>query len=566
MKRTITVVFCVLLAAVNTVWGGASGKGELDLTHRYVFIQRNLTTDKHVDEIKRIVLRASLVGYNGVVMSGSFTRIALRDEAYIDRLVRVKAICDKYGMELVPMLFSAGYGSGVLAYNRNLAAGVPVKKLPFVIKGGTGVLVKNSGIGFVNGGFEKSTGDRADGFDLQDLPGELSFVDATQSKSGRTSLRIENVKKKNKGKGRLMQRVTVLPFRCYEISLWVKTEQLNPARRFQVAVMTEEGRVLMMTYPSLESTQDWEKVTLGFNSLDYDEVNVFAGVWNGPKGRFWIDDMNISEVGLINVIHRPGTPMVVKNRDTGVVYTEGKDYKRVADENLSFKFDHREPALTALPGGRIKNGEKLIVDYYQGLAFKHGGGQIGICMSEPEVYEIWEEAARRVAAAISPKKYLLSMDEIRHGGWCEACEKRGLSAGELVGSCITRQTEMIRRVSPGAEVIVWSDMLDPNHNAKKDYYLIKGDLTGSWNYVPKDLVIACWKFGIRDESLAHFDGLGFRTIGCGYYDVDSPDRARAWLESLEKTTGACGIMYTTWKDDFDFLEEFAEVTLDRYKK
>ena len=209
MKRTVTVVFCVLLAAANTVWGGASRKGNIDLTHRYVFIQRNFTKDRHVDDIKKIVRRATLVGYNGVVLSGSFTRIALRDEDYIDRLVRVKAICDEYGMELVPMLFSAGYGSGVLAYNRNLAAGVPVRNLPLVVKGGTGVLVKNSGIGFVNGGFEKFTGDRADGFDLQDLPGELSFVDATQSKSGRSSLRIENVKKKNGGKGRVMQRVTV---------------------------------------------------------------------------------------------------------------------------------------------------------------------------------------------------------------------------------------------------------------------------------------------------------------------------------------------------------------------
>lgn len=566
MKRTFAALLFVLLAAANAAIGEAARKSDLDLKYRYVFIQRNFTTEQHVTEVKRIVQRASITGYNGIVLSGSFTRIALRDDDYIDRIKQVKAICDKYGMDLVPLIFSAGYGASELAHNANLAAAVPARKVPFTVRGGNAILVKNSGIGFTNGGFERHTGDRADGYDLQDLPGELSFIDESQSKSGRSSLRVENVYKKNDGKGRVMQQMTVFPFRSYEVSMWVKTEGLNPAKRFQVAVMTKEGRVLMNIFPSLESTQDWKKVTLGFNSLEYDELRVFAGVWNGPKGRFWIDDMSISEVGFINVLHRPGTPMVVRNRETGVVYTEGKDYAPVVDEKLSYKFDHREPILTAFPGGAIKNGDQLVVDYYQGLALKQGGGQMGVCMSEPQVYEIWRDAARRVDEAISPKRYLLSMDEIRHGGWCKACEDRGLTAGELIGSCITRQVELIRDVNPDAEVMVWSDMLDPNLNAKKDYYLLKGDASGSWNHVPKDLIIAVWKFGIRDESLAHFDRNGFRTIGCGYYDVESSDNAKAWIKSLANTPGACGIMYTTWNDGFDYLEDFAKITIDQYKK
>jgi hypothetical protein len=363
-----------------------------------------------------------------------------------------------------------------------------------------------------------------------------------------------------------MQRIAVLPFRCYEVSMWIKTEGLEPARRFQVAVMTEEGRVLMNSYPSLDATQDWKKVTLGFNSLDYDQINIFAGVWNGPKGTFWIDDMRISEVGILNVLRRPGTPVVVRNRETGTVYTEGEDYAPIVDEELSYKFDHKEPPLFILPGGAIKNGDLIAVDYYQGLALKQGGGQMGVCMSEPEVYEIWGDAVRRIAEAISPKRYLLSMDEIRQGGWCETCAKRGMSAAEILGSCITRQTNLVRQATPGAEVIVWSDMLDPNHNAVKNYYLFNGDFSGSWEHIPKDLVIAVWKYGIRDESLAHFDRLGFRTIGCGYYDVDSVDKAKDWIKSLARTEHACGIMYTTWNDDFDFLEDFAKVTVDRYKK
>jgi hypothetical protein len=566
MTRTVTAVFCALVALAGAALGDASQGKELDLTHRYVFIRRNFTDDRHVNEVKRIVQRASIIGYNGIVVSGSFGRIALREDAYIDRLKQVKAICDKYGMELVPLVCSAGYGHSVLAHNKNLAAAVPVRDVPYVVKGGTGFLVKNTGIGIRNGSFEKAEGDRAANFDLQDMPGKLSFVDASVFKKGRSSLRIENVKKRNDGKGRVMQRVAVLPFRCYEVSMWIKTDGLEPASRFQVAVMTEEGRVLMNSYPSPKSTEDWKKVTLGFNSLDYEQVNIFVGVWNGPRGTLWIDDLRIDEVGILNVLHRPGTPVVVRNRATGAVYAEGKDYAPIAGEKLTYKFDHDEPMLKILPGGAIKNGDPIAVDYYQGLALKQGGGQMGVCMSEPEVYEIWEDALRRLAEAISPKRYLLSMDEIRQGGWCESCTSRGMSAAEILGDCITRQTELIREVSPGAEVMVWSDMLDPHHNAVNNYYLFNGDFTGSWEFIPKDLIIAVWKYGIRDKSLAHFDRLGFRTIGCGYYDVDSEAKAKDWIKSLEKTEHACGIMYTTWNDDFDFLEDFARVTIDRYKK
>ena len=43
--------------------------------------------------------------------------------------------------------------------------------------------------------------------------------------------------------------------------------------------------------------------------------------------------------------------------------------------------------------------------------------------------------------------------------------------------------QMIREASPEAEVYCWSDMLDPNHNAHGDYYLVEGDFTGSWQHV-----------------------------------------------------------------------------------
>jgi hypothetical protein len=74
-------------------------------------------------------------------------------------------------------------------------------------------------------------------------------------------------------------------------------------------------------------------------------------------------------------------------------------------------------------------------------------------------------------------------------------------------------------------------MLDPNHNAHADYYLVDGDFTGSWNWMPKDLVIVCWYYQKRNESLKFFSSLGFppscfrkKAGGAGaYYDGDTLD-------------------------------------------
>jgi hypothetical protein len=334
---------------------------------------------------------------------------------------------------------------------------------------------------------------------------------------------------------------------------------LNPPSRFQVIVKTTDDRVLATWQPFLDASGDWRQVRVGFNSLTCKKAAIFVGAWNGPSGRFWVDDMQMREMGIVNVIRRPGTPVEVKNAQTGVVYREGEDFARIDDADPSFEFERVETPLAAIPGGRIREGDRLLVSYYQAFALKSEPGQVSVCMSEPRVYEIWEKVVRVLHDTIAPKHYFFSMDEIRVGGWCETCKKRGLSAGEILGDCITRQTEIVRSVNPHAGIFIWADMLDPNENARDNYYRFNGSFKDSWNHIPEDLIIACWSYGARERSLRHFDRLGFETIGCGYYDVDDTGAAEDWLASLAKTGGACGIMYTTWRNQYGFLETFAGI-------
>ncbi|MEJ2722486.1 MAG: hypothetical protein P8181_15305, partial [bacterium] len=471
------------------------------LEHRLVFVSFNLSADAHVVEFRSIVERAADHGYNGIVFDGSFDRIDLRDTAYFERLKTVKSICDRYDMELIPLVFSAGYAGATLAHDRNLAAGLPVMDVPFSVGPRTARLEGDPKTELVNGDFSRYAGDKVSGFDLQEKPGVVTVVDTKVSHDGPPSLRFENFNTSRDGKARLMQKVDVRPFRCYRLTLWVKTEDLEPADRFQVQVIAPGGRVLMMWSPRLERSQDWNDVTVAFNTLDYDRVSIWLGVWRGIGGRFWVDDVQLGEIGVMNALRRPGTPITVRNRDTGARYDEGADFEFSSAGPVSYEPDSPELILEVVPSGGIHPGDRLAVDYYQGLAMKRPRGQTSVCLSEPETYGVWRDIARLVHEYLDPDYYFLSMDEIRQGGWCAACEARGLEASELIGRGIARQVEIIRGVSRDAQIFVWSDMLDPNQNARADFYLFKGDIYGSWEYIPKDLIIACWKSDICDKSL-----------------------------------------------------------------
>jgi hypothetical protein len=523
---------------------------------RWVYVSRGLHKDQDVEDIRGIVKTASQHGLNGMVLAAGLDRLDRQPARYLERLETIKRLCAEQHVEIIPIVLSAGYGGSVLTYDRNLAEGLLVQDAPFAVRGEEARLERDATATIVNGGFEDHVGDRASGCRFHDQPGKVSFVDTTVAKEGQASLRFESFGQYAHGHGRVMFEVPVRPHRCYRVTGWVKTENLQPADRFQVQVLAGERSLAPVRVP-VGPTVDWRQFTIGFNSLQFEKVRVYAGVWGGREGRFWLDDMRIEEVALVNVLRRPGTPVVVRDARSEAVYEEGRDFEPVSDPKLNFRFDHDGPPIRLLPGSRLRDGQQLRVSYYHGMAIHDG--QVTVCMSEPKLYEIWQHQTELIHQHLAPRRWLLSMDETRAGGSCEACRSRKLSMAQILGDCLTRQYQMIRRTNPEAEVFVWSDMLDPHHNARANYYLVEGDYTGSWQHVPKDLRIVCWYFEKRRESLAHFSGLGFQTLAGAYYDGDTLDNPKGWLDTLDRTPGALGIMYTTWRNKYELLAPFGDL-------
>ncbi|OGF50151.1 MAG: hypothetical protein A2044_08540 [Candidatus Firestonebacteria bacterium GWA2_43_8] len=529
--------------------------------YRWVFVISRLDTKKEFDRVSDIVKTASEHGVNGVVLSANFRNLDQPESEYVKNLLKLKEFCVQNRMELIPQIFSAGYGGYVLSINKNLAEGIPVKGVVYEVRDGMARLETDPSVGFKNGGFEEYTENKAKYYSFHDQPGTVSFIDDTEFMEGKVSMRFENFTANPHGHGRVMQEIKLKPFRSYSVSCQVKTSGLKPKNCFNISALSSEGKPLGSCKINIKETAGWQKISFGFNSRNEELARIYAGVWEAKEGKFWVDNLRIEETGLLNILRRPGAPVTVKSEQTGRIYEEGKDYRQIADKVLDFKINRKPLEIKISKESRIADGERLLVDYFQGISVNDG--QVSICMSEPEVYEIWKKQAEGIHKLLAPDKYLLSMDEIRAGGSCQACKDRKLSMAEILGDCITKQYKMIKQLNPEAEIFIWSDMLDPNHNAVNNYYMVDGDYSGSWKYIPKDMRIMCWYYDKRKESLKFFSGEGFKTAAGAYYDGDDLKNPKGWLDELDKTKGALGIMYTTWKNKYDLLADFGELTFKR---
>ena len=131
-----------------------------------------------------------------------------------------------------------------------------------------------------------------------------------------------------------------------------------------------------------------------------------------------------------------------------------------------------------------------------------------------------------------------------------------MDAGEILADNVKKCIGYIRENCPDAEIYVWGDMFDPTHNAHKDYYFVRGDLTGSWKGLDKNIIPVPWDVENAEKSTKWFESLGMRMVVSGC--IDSPvEKLFPWIKAAKETKGVEAIMYTTWTGRFNNLAKFA---------
>jgi len=507
-------------------------------------------------------------GYTAMLWAVNMDDYPARPEWWKQNFLKIRQACRDRNIDIVPMIWSVGYGT-MLGRNPNLAEGFPITDMPYLVgEDRTARYSADDAAEFVqNGSFEALTPKGAlEGWNMLDKPGVKTFVDDKVVHSGSHAIRMERFPEFSPdGSCRLMQKLVLKPWTQYECSVWVKTQDFSPTGAFNLSFYDADGCLAGQTaLHRRPSTMPWTRITVPMQTKSHGEVKLYAGTYRAVGGKLWMDDFTIRPTGLPDVLRRPGCPFVVKDAKTLQVYDEGVDYEPVPGlgRGRSRAKDGSSLVIRLTKHSRIRPGDKLLVSGYRSTAVK-GGGQVCVCMSEPELYRHFETCAGELKELVNPTRWVLSMDEVRMGGTCAACVARHTDMAHILGDCVTRQFGIIRRTCPEAKVYIWADMLDPKMNAVPKYMLCEGSFVDSVRYVPKDLIILCWDGGRMTEQLAWFSGLGFKTLSASYYDAPKLDTCREHLKAAKATPGCEGIMYTTFVPRYDLLGAFGDMAAEK---
>lgn len=531
------------------------------LEYRWLYMSQNLQVSENLPKMEAILRRASKAGYNGVVFADYKLNVLDRViDQYFKNATRFREICREEKLEIIPAVASFGYSAGILAHDPNLAEGLPARDVPFVVKG-RNVQLDSDNSNFVPGAFEHHKSDSFDGWGFQDEPGKGTFADSSVHHGGKTSLRIENPAGVT-GNRRVNKKIKVRPWSQFHASVWIKAQGFESAGETRMFAMSPAGRVLSHSFLGVKPDQDWTEHHAVFNTLENSEVLFYLGTWDCRGGKLWMDDVRLIEEPFVNLVRRPGCPLVVKDESSKTTFEEGKDYDALHDPQLGvipwagdYDVYHTPPSLTLPAGSKIKDGQKLRISYFHTVTiYDH---QVSCSLTEPKVFEVVEEQIRGVQKLFEPTTFFLSHDEIRLANWSDPERASGKTAGQQLAGNVQRCVEIVKKVNPKAKLCIWSDMFDPSHNAVSNFYLVNGDFAGSWEGLPKEMIIMNWNSGKPAESLKHFAGRGHTQILAGYYDAP-PENIQPWLRAGEGLPGIRGAMYTTWQNNYSDMEKFAK--------
>jgi hypothetical protein len=496
----------------------------------WLYYPTNLLVEKNIEKAREVWTRAAKAGYTHVLLADAkFSRLADMDQRYFDHCDRIKRLAAELKLTVVPAVFGVGYSNDLLSRDPNLAEGLAVKDALFVVgKGGVAQLKADPPVA---------------------LREKWGFVDAGVTLD--PAARVATVAG-HADNARMNQKVAVRPNRHYHVSVQVRTDGYTG--RPEVKALAG-GLSLNWTHLKTKPTQDWTTHHVTFNSLGNEEVTLYFGSWGAGTGTLQWRDWRIEEVGLLNVLRRPGAPLVVRQGDRAL--EEGKDFEPVADPKLGrVPFAGSYDVWHEYPGIRTKGlaeGTELRVSWYHPHLVHDE--QMVCCVGEPKLKEVLADEARRMRAVWNAGGYMMSHDEIRVMNQDPGCRQHGKTPGHLLADNARFCTTLLE----GATAYVWNDMFDPFHNAVRGpYYLVDGPLTDAWEGLDKSVVVVNWNFGKRDQSLKFFADRGHRQLIAGYYDHE-PGQVKQWLASAAKVGGVVGVMYTTWRNDYSQMEAFARL-------
>ena len=110
----------ICLAAAATCAIGLAG----EIAERFVYSSCDLCNPERMNRLGELTRKAASCGYTGMVLQGDIPYVFHMGEGPRRELRKYKRLCDELGIEIIPAVWSIGYGA-MLYVDPNLAAGLP---------------------------------------------------------------------------------------------------------------------------------------------------------------------------------------------------------------------------------------------------------------------------------------------------------------------------------------------------------------------------------------------------------------------------------------------------------
>jgi hypothetical protein len=206
----------------------------------------------------------------------------------------------------------------------------------------------------------------------------------------------------------------------------------------------------------------------------------------------------------------------------------------------------------------IRDGQTIRVFYtYIGMD-PWSTAKVRYCRSDPRIHingpqnTIWRWCTEPVDY-LNADLFNLEMDEIRVLGWDYRCQNSGKNNSELLAEDIHYYYQTIRKKNPAAGIMMWSDMLDPEHHAR-DYKTtaLAGQLRKRGM---QDIIMVPWDHTIADQSVSFLVQKGFAVMASVQDEMDDLSSAPLWAYYLHKhftlLQNNCGLMHAPWHYELD---------------
>jgi hypothetical protein len=549
-----------------------------------------LTNAAAVTKSEALIDQAVAAGYTGLAFYDSYIGgYILGSPTNTTYAKQVVDYATSKGLKVLPPVTQYGWADWLLTQNPNLAEGFKVVGTQYTVVNSGGALqlqIKNSFPALTNGDFSNGTSGWGGDFATAEAGGRIT-LDSTMYHTAPPSAKYGSGTSVN---ARIIRSLTVTPYRQYHVQFWMmasSVDMTNPpvvraldastgADRLgsSIYILPSSAKCTAAIPPTVPSycTCNWTQVDYTFYSMESSRINFYIGYWGANSGTLWIDDTSIEETGLVNLVRRPLAPLKIYSGST--TYNEGTDVNAISDPKLvishgTFDFYHTPPTVTLPASTQLSAGQTVSLDYFATMP-SDPNGKTSAALGEAEV-ATWLTKHAQILSQIFPagSGYFMSHDEMRQIQACPLCSP-AMTTAPLLSYNIQNSYKLLQAVSPGAPAYIWSDMIDPYHNAVANYYQVDGTLVGSWQGVPGNIIIMNWNLGKLAQSTTFFAGkdpayqasggnVFHNQIISGYYDSgNGATSAQKELTGITGVPGVLGFMYTTWKDDYTQLQQYAD--------